>query len=47
MQLDRDSNVLNSSLSVRPSSVEIEPLCLLTNLAALISTEVEQLIPPG
>ena len=29
------------------SSVEIEPLRILTNLAALISTEIEQLIPPG
>ena len=29
------------------SSVAIEPLRLLTNLAALISTEIEQLIPPG
>ena len=28
-------------------SVEIEPLRILTNLAALISTEIEQLIPPG
>ena len=29
------------------SSVEIEPLRILTNLAALISAEIEQLIPPG
>ena len=29
------------------SSVEIEPLRILTNLAALISAEIEQLVPPG
>ena len=29
------------------SSVAIEPLRILTNLAALISAEIEQLVPPG